>query len=148
MKLTSITPILNVSDVPASVAWFQALGWRLCFAWNDGGMINDHTLTANEHGPANFAGVGAGECEIFLCRDGQGARGRMPTHADDDATGGVWMSWWLKTPREVDEVYELAKQHGVTIAMPPTDEPWNVRECKIVHPDGHTFRVSAPMRCE
>jgi hypothetical protein len=28
--------------------------------------------------------------------------------------------------------------------MPPTDEPWGVREMHVVHPDGHTFRISQP----
>lgn len=26
---------------------------------------------------------------------------------------------------------------------PPTDEPWGMREFHLVHPDRHTFRVSA-----
>jgi hypothetical protein len=26
--------------------------------------------------------------------------------------------------------------------MPPTDEPWGVREMHIRHPDGHVFRIS------
>ena len=26
---------------------------------------------------------------------------------------------------------------------PPTDMPWNVRECHIRHPDGHVMRVGA-----
>jgi uncharacterized glyoxalase superfamily protein PhnB len=59
------------------------------------------------------------------------------------------MSWWYKTPAEVDEVPALAKSLGVTVTWPPTDEPWGVRECHIVHPDGHTFRISAPLKgCE
>ena len=43
-------------------------------------------------------------------------------------TGGVWMSWWLESPAAVDEAYQLALQHGMTVTMPPTDEPWSVRE--------------------
>lgn len=35
--------------------------------------------------------------------------------------------------------------HGLTIAWPPTNEPWGVREFHLVHPDDHTFRVSAPL---
>ena len=27
--------------------------------------------------------------------------------------------------------------------MPPTDEPWGVREFHLRHADGHTFRISA-----
>jgi hypothetical protein len=32
--------------------------------------------------------------------------------------------------------------------MLPTDEPWNVREFHLRHPDGHTFRVSAGLEEE
>ena len=28
MKLTHLTPVLNVSDVPASLVWFEELGWE------------------------------------------------------------------------------------------------------------------------
>jgi hypothetical protein len=40
MPVVAITPILNVSNVPESFAWFERLGWRRGFAWNGGGMIN------------------------------------------------------------------------------------------------------------
>jgi len=53
------------------------------------------------------------------------------------------MSWWLESPTEVDSFYELALQLGIVAPFAPTDMPWNVRECHIRHPDGHTFRVGA-----
>lgn len=149
MNLTGLTPILNVSYVPASIAWFEKLGWKRSFTYNDGGMI-EGAADYNESGPAQFAGISCGDAEMFLCRDGQGSRG-IPgaPHTDDDQTGGVWMSWWLKTPAEVDEAHTIAVANGMLIAWPPTDEPWGVRECRICHPDGHTFRVSAPLKgCE
>jgi len=31
------------------------------------------------------------------------------------------------------------------VPFPPTDEPWGVREFHLRHPEGHTFRVSAPL---
>jgi len=144
MKLTGVTPILNVSDVPARIQWFAALSWRVEFTYNEGGMIQGAALR-NQHGPAEFAGICCGEAQIFLCHDGQGSRGGpLPKHlSGNDDTGGVWMSWWLERPAEVDEVHELAMRLGVTVAKPPTDEPWGVRECQIIHPDGHIFRVSA-----
>ena len=145
MYLTAITPILNVSDVAASIAWFEKLGWNRCWTYNDGGQI-DGAADANRDGPANFASVGCGECEIFLCRDGQGSRGGpLPKHVGDDDTGGVWMSWWVKTPAEVDEAHAHALKNGMTITWPPTDEPWGCRECRICHPDGHTFRIAGPI---
>jgi len=148
MKLTGLTPILNVSDVPASIGWFLKLGWRRAFAWNSGGMIAGGA-DRNDSGPAHFASVCCGDVEIFLCKDGQGSRGRpLPGPESDDDGGGVWMSWWFKTPQEVDEVHALAVREGMAIAWPPTDEPWGVREFHLCHPDGHTFRISAPLRCD
>jgi len=55
----------------------------------------------------------------------------MPRHLGDDDTGGVWMSWFLPSPAEVDAVHELALQQGITVTWPPTDEPWGVRECHL-----------------
>ena len=146
MRLQGLTPILNVSDVPASREWFAKLGWQRGFAWGDGGIIPDGA-DRGPHGPATFASVCSGDHEIFLCQDGQGARdGRLERDPDDDDTGGVWMSWWLASPTEVDRLHELARGHGMVIGRPPADEPWGVREFHLVHPDGHTFRVSAGLR--
>lgn len=36
MRLPHLTPILNVSGIGASIAWFQKLGWKHGFTWNDG----------------------------------------------------------------------------------------------------------------
>jgi uncharacterized glyoxalase superfamily protein PhnB len=144
MNLTAITPILNVQDIGRSIEWFVSLGWKRCWTYNDGGMIAEG-LDQNEFGVANFASIGSGECEIFLCRDGQGSRGGpLPRHLVDDDTGGVWMTWWLKTAPEVDAVYELAVRNSMATHGAPLDEPWGIREFRLVHPDGHTFRVSAP----
>jgi catechol 2,3-dioxygenase-like lactoylglutathione lyase family enzyme len=130
MQVERLTPILNVSDIQASFAWFEKLGWMKGWDWGD---------------PPTFGGVCNGKSEIFLCQNGQGSRGGpLPRHFEgDDDTGGVWMTWWLASPREVDAAYELALKQGLAVLTQPNDEPWNVREFQLMHPDGHTFRVSA-----
>jgi catechol 2,3-dioxygenase-like lactoylglutathione lyase family enzyme len=129
MHVQCLTPILNVSNIAASFAWFERLGWKKCWDWGD---------------PPTFGAVGCGEAEIFLCQGAQGSRGGpMPKFADDDETGGVWMSWFLKSPAEVDAAHALALEHGMTVTHGPVDEPWGVREFHLRHPDGHTFRVGA-----
>src|SRR5215211_638467 len=134
MKIIGLTPILNVSNLAESFAWFEKLGWRKGWDWGD---------------PPTFGGVVCGNSEIFLCQDGQGARGGpMPREPWDNQAGSTWMSWWLGSTAEVDAVYELALKLGIPAPWPPTDMPWNVRECHIRHPDGHTFRVSANLKCE
>ncbi len=128
-KVEALTPILNVSDLEASFVWFDKLGWEKAWAYGN---------------PPEFGCVCNGKVEIFLCKDGQGSRGGpMPSFAGDDNTGGVWMSWWVSSPAEVDATHALAVEHGLIVTWPPTDEPWGVRECHIRHPDGHTFRISA-----
>jgi len=129
MNIQGLTPILNVSNIGESFAWFEKLGWQKGWDWGD---------------PPSFGAICNGNYEIFLCEGGQGARGGpAPRFAGDDETGGVWMSWWLESPAAVDEACELATKNGLTVTMPPTDEPWNVREFHLRHPDGHMFRVSA-----
>ena len=143
MPLTGLTPILNVSDIAASLAWFESLGWKRGFTWNEAGMI-PAAADVNDAGPATFGSVACGECEIFLCRGAQGSRdGRLPQFPGDDDTGGVWMSWWFAKPEEVDALHQLALERNLTVTWPPTDEPWGVREFHLRHPDGHTFRVGA-----
>ncbi|HEY2787479.1 MAG TPA: bleomycin resistance family protein [Fimbriiglobus sp.] len=134
MTVRDLTPILNVSDIAASFEWFERVGWKKLWDWGD---------------PPTFGAVGSGECEIFLCQGAQGSRGGpMPRHVRDDDTGGVWMSWFLSSRAAVDEAHALAVEHGLTVTMPPTDEPWGIREFHLRHPDGHTFRVGAGDECE
>jgi catechol 2,3-dioxygenase-like lactoylglutathione lyase family enzyme len=132
MPVQNLTPILNVSSVSESQKWFEALGWQRGFTWPDGDP------------EPGFGAVCSEKAEIFLCRGGQGSRGTiMPKHPGDDETDGVWMSWWLCSPAEVDEMHAKALALGYVVTFPPTDVPWNVREFHLRHPDGHMFRVSA-----
>jgi hypothetical protein len=130
MEAKHITPILNVSDVPASFAWFEKWGWKKCWDWGT---------------PPTFGAVGSGECEIFLCQGGQGSRGKGANNAtfgpdgDETADKGVWMSVWVE---DVDEVHRQCVAAGLDVTFPPDDMPWHVREMHVRHPDGHVFRVS------
>ena len=130
MKAHALTPILNVSSFEESVAWFERLGWSLSWSWGT---------------PPAFGAVASGNVQIFLCRGGQGGRGRSPIvptfgpGGDQTADKGCWMSIWVD---DVDEVYRDCLSHGIEVAFPPTDMEWNVREMHVRHPDGHVFRIS------
>jgi uncharacterized glyoxalase superfamily protein PhnB len=134
VSVLRVTPILNVSDVGASIEWFEQFGWRRGFTWNEGGSIAG-AAAANANGPAGFGSVCTDDTEMFLCLDGQGER-------------GTWVSWWVRNVAEVDAIHERALQVGAEITYPPTDEPWGIREFHLRHPDGHTFRVSAGLHAE
>lgn len=129
MYAKAITPILNVSNIQQSFAWFRKLGWEKGWEWGT---------------PPTFGGVCSGECEIFLCLNGQGGRGegiKRPSFgpgSDEAAETGVWMSIWVD---DVDAVYRRCLEQGIEVIWPPTDMPWKVREMHVRHPDGHVFRI-------
>lgn len=129
MITTGLTPILNVSNMAESFAWFAKLGWEKHWEYDD---------------PPNFGAVKSGSCEIFLCLNGQGGRGKSQLSrtfgpdGDDGAERGVWMSIWVD---DVDAVHRECVAQGLDVTWPPTDMPWNVREMHVRHPDGHVFRI-------
>jgi hypothetical protein len=130
MRAKAVTPILNVSDMEQSFAWFAKLGWTKGWDWGT---------------PPTFGAVCSGECEIFLCLNAQGGRGKsglgmtFGTKGSDAAEKGVWMSIWVD---DVDTVHRRCLDEGLEVTWPPTDMPWNVREMHVRHPDGHVFRIS------
>jgi catechol 2,3-dioxygenase-like lactoylglutathione lyase family enzyme len=128
MYVTAITPILNVSDMAASFAWFESWGWKKLWDWGT---------------PPTFGAVGCGECEIFLCRDGQGGRGKgtntLTFGESETLDKGAWMSVWVD---DVDAAHSLCVAAGLDVTFPPTNLPWHVREMHVRHPDGHVFRLS------
>ena len=130
MQAQALTPILNVSDIQQSFEWFKKLGWEKGWDWGD---------------PPGFGGVCSGKCEIFLCQDGQGGRGKGSNAATfgerggETADSGVWMSIWVD---DVDAIFRQCTREGIEVTFEPADMPWNVREMHIRHPDGHVFRVS------
>ena len=100
MLAHGITPILNVSNLAESFAWFETLGWSKLWEWGD---------------PPGFGAVRSGMCEIFLCENGQGGRGRSAVamtfgaSGDDSLDQGVWMSVWVE---DVDAVHAVCVARG------------------------------------
>jgi hypothetical protein len=119
-----LVPILNVSDLSASFAWFTRLGWTKNWDWCAPG------------GPPSFGAVGSGSVEIFLCLDGQGGRGRDGGIGGDGQ--GVWVSLFVDN---VDAIHTICLREGLEVLQAPQDEPWGVREMLVRHPDGHVFRI-------
>lgn len=125
-----LIPILNVSNIQESFAWFEKLGWKKGWDWGD---------------PPTFGGVCCGVCEIFLCEKAQGGRGKgnvamtFGPQGDQSSDKGVWMSVFIG---DVDAAFKHCKAQNIEITWPPTDMPWGVREMHVRHPDGHVFRLS------
>lgn len=134
MLARGLTPILNVSDIQQSFAWFEKLGWTKAWDWGS---------------PPTFGSVCSGKYEIFLCEDGQGGRGKSAVkttfgpEGDQTADKGAWMAIGVD---DVDAVHQHCLEQGLEVTWPPTDMPWNWREMHVRHPDGHVFRIGTGIK--
>src|SRR4030095_11022690 len=129
MNAKGLTPILNVSDIQQSFAWFEKLGWKKSWDWGN---------------PASFGCVCAGQVRALPLpgwsrRAGkERVQDKLRPERGPDGDKGVWMSIWVD---DVDAVHRHCLEQGLEITWPPTDMPWNVREMHVRHPDGHVFRI-------
>jgi uncharacterized glyoxalase superfamily protein PhnB len=111
-KLETITPILSVRDVGASIAYYTSkLGFTDHWEWGE---------------PTAFGGVSRDGVEILFCKDRQGC-------------AGTWLSVWVD---DVDAWFRDFQTRGADIRQPPTNFEWGVREMNVADPDGHRMRVS------
>src|ERR1700739_2368828 len=106
MEAKGLTPILTVSDIASSFAWFEKWGWKKLWDWGT---------------PPTFGAVGSGdEVCIFLCKGAQGGRGKgsntttFTSDIDDTLDKGVWMSLWVE---DVDAVHKECGAAGLDITM-------------------------------
>lgn len=118
MKFNKAVPILYSTDVARSLAYYTDV------------LGFEHRW--DWESPPSFGGVVKDEVELFFCLEDQG----QP---------GTWLSIMVD---DVDAYYEDIKAKGAVIVMPPTDEPWNMREMLVKDPDGHILRMGHSIECE
>jgi ankyrin repeat protein len=112
-RFESAVPILNVRNVPASIAYYvDKLGFEKEWDWGT---------------PPTFACVHRDAVRLFLCQGAQGAP-------------GTWISIFV---HDVDALYEDYKRRGATIRQPPTNFSWGVREMNVEDIDGHRLRMGS-----
>jgi hypothetical protein len=88
MNVNGVAPILNVSSLEDSFAWFAKLAWEKRWDYGD---------------PPAFGAVGNGMFESFLCLGCEGCRAN-----DDDNDGGAWMSYGARR----DEMRQIFDTEG------------------------------------
>jgi catechol 2,3-dioxygenase-like lactoylglutathione lyase family enzyme len=126
MLAKSLIPILNVSDMEQTFAWFEKLGWKKSWDWGS---------------PPDFGCVCSGEFEIFLSLDSQGSRNKRDLASPVGSLAADKGFWICIMVENVDEVHGQCLEHGLEITLPPTDQQWGIREIHVRHPDGHVLRI-------
>jgi catechol 2,3-dioxygenase-like lactoylglutathione lyase family enzyme len=79
--------------------------------------------------PPDFGSVSRSDVVLFMCQNCQGARG----------------SWVFTFTRDVDKLHKEFVGRKAIIQMPPTNQPWGLREMQVADPDGNVLRFAAPI---
>lgn len=112
-RFESAVPILNVRNVPASIAYYvEKLGFVKEWDWGS---------------PPSFGCVARDDVRLFLCEGAQGAP-------------GMWISIFI---HDVDALHRDYVRRGAIIRQPPTNFPWGVREMNVEDLDGHRLRMGS-----
>ena len=108
-----VTPVLRVSDLDASLAYYtRSLGFGVDWRDDDGN---------------SFASVSRGRCHLFLS-------------VGDQGNPGSWM--WIGVS-DVDALHDELLAKGARIRHPPANYPWGSRELQLEDPDGNVLRFGS-----
>jgi catechol 2,3-dioxygenase-like lactoylglutathione lyase family enzyme len=129
--IVSCRPNLLVRDLNASLRFYaEALGFLVGWQWSD---RHSRFLSEGERvdpGEPGTALVGRDQAQIMLTQ----VPGPHATRLHLD----------VRTSTQVDLLFEEWSAQAVPIAEPPTLRAWGMYEMRLLDPDGHMLRVSAP----
>ncbi len=120
-------PMLNVTDLAASSRWYQeALGFRHIFSMSglEGVPVLAHLRWVKY-------------ADLLL--------GARPVAPGQRGLGVTLTFSAYHSERTVDEIAAQAEAYGAKIITPPTQMPWNTRECTIEDPDGYRLTITQPV---
>ncbi|WP_271217653.1 VOC family protein [Streptosporangium carneum] len=115
--------LLGVRDVAASVAFYQALGWRRSTAGSD------------EFALFELGGVAV----AFQSREAFAADAGLPDR-EPGGFAGFALAYVARSAEEVYQVMAKAAELGATVTRPAGPNPWG-HSGYFTDPDGHLFEV-------
>ena len=123
LEAKTIMPGLTVDDIAKSVAFYEALGFRVTDRWND------------DNGELMSVMVQAGQLMIGLNQD-DWKKGR-------NRQKGIGTRLHIETAQNIDEIAARAKAAGITLDVEPFDTPWKTRQFELTDPTGFKLTVSS-----
>jgi uncharacterized glyoxalase superfamily protein PhnB len=124
MAWTRSDPLYPVSDVAASINWYEDVcGFEVT-------LVHDGL-----HGP-NYA---------VLHRDGVSIHLVRAVEAQHDVKPPAQAQFWVSEPFEFEWLFENAKRRGVRILEPIEERPWGHRDFLLADPDGNVVWITQPL---
>ena len=113
---------LGVSDVAASRAFYERLGWRATLDLTDVVFFQAGGMVVGLWGRDQLA--------------------EDSTVTDDGGWGGITLAHDVRSPEEVERVIEEARTAGARIGREPAPTPWGGYSAIFFDPDGHPWEVA------
>jgi len=121
---------LHVSDIEASITFYETLGFRVARRWMD------------------WVRLDRDGAELVLQGD-EYVRGHVHyfTPYIDRSPRGTGVEVTVEVP-DVDAVHAAAQAASLRIVKPIQDRGWKARDFRLADPDGFFIRVTSPLRHE
>ena len=118
---------LHVANVERSLAFYEALGFRVERRWED-------WIRLDRDG-----------ADLVLFGDGYvRSHEHYFTPHIDRAPRGIGVEIVIEVD-DVDDVLALATAAGLNIVKPMQDRPWKARDFRLADPDGYFLRFTSPL---
>ncbi len=122
-QIHGVQPVLPVPDVPAAADWFgRVLGFEIDFLHGEPVFYGRVKLGDRSWGDPVYIHLSQSREPIRPC-------GETRLHVGHD----------------IDGLHAHALAHGATVLMPPTDQPWGLREITLQAPGGHRLVLGAEL---
>lgn len=109
-NISHISSILPVRDIQGSLDFYQKIGFKIEFLWQD---------------PPSYAVLSAGEASLHLSL-------LAPEHRDRKVRSVLYIF-----VHDVDQMYQRCKDAGLDFAVEIDDRDYGMRDFEINDPDGH-----------
>jgi len=121
-QIHGVQPVLPVPDVAAAADWFvRVLGFQIDFL---------HGEPTPVHGRVKLGDRSWGD-PVYL---------HLARQAGDIRPSG---STRLHVGHDIDGLHAHALAQGATVLLPPTNQPWGLREIELEAPGGHRLVLGA-----
>lgn len=120
-QIHGVQPVLPVPDVAAAADWFcRVLGFEVDFLYGDPPLVGRVKLGDRSWGDPIYIHLQHAAGGIAPC-------GETRLHAGHD----------------IDGLHRHALAAGASVLLPPTDQPWGLRELVLQAPGGHRLCIGA-----
>jgi uncharacterized glyoxalase superfamily protein PhnB len=125
LDLTGVGPMLTVSDVEKSLAWYRdVLGFTVKDRWEDNGKLLGMEMYAGR--------------TLFMFMQDDWKKGR-------DRVKGQGVRFFCTTSQDVDRIAERAKAKGAVLEHDPMDE-YEMRAFSLADPDGYHITIARRLK--